>query len=372
MKTIGAVLVIVVGLLSSAVHAQTPIDVDKVQQAMFASLVLDDDLGRSRLGARAIRKFYPKNEALTDLIAECLMRETATTVQGRRLNTVAWYVIMLGETQNSRYRDILRQVQERTTIKKLLDDISDALKQMTDNAAIQYVPGSIDIAAKRTEAAKILADNRRSDRSRFGSITQGSTLVEILQALGAPDALTAWTVRTQKMEVHYFGAGLIVLSIDNVDQPRWVTYTAARELMPIQKMYTGENLAIAQNLGSLQNKLLVQFYKTSGRRIHNDLSAMELTVRRITEIPYPDDRDEEEAVLRILKRFALSPDPRAGAVVKSIADSSIKNDGTKFAKRMWQIREKRIAKGWLTESAANDPDLKEEADEDAEEDIKDK
>ncbi len=329
---------------SGAVRA-ADYDGEKLQQALFASLTLDDDPMKSRLGARAIRKFYADRQELTDLIAEQLMTSTDTEPKSRTFNAVAWYIIALGEIGNPRYRDILTAVRLRTVNKTLVSDIDKALLALRSEAATPYIHGTIDIPSKKVELAHFLAANRTAKRSTFDSISPGTSLVHLLEVFGAPDDMTAWTVRTQKLAVHYSGTGLVLLSIQNEVPYRWVAIHVAAEPLPVREYYSGDRFGFAQILATLHGKMLVQFYKSESRLIRADVEALGLIAYRAIDLPYPTD-DYDQAMIAIgLKALARSRDLRGIDLVRKVAAMPKKNDAQKFAQRLVSAYEKRQALG---------------------------
>jgi len=150
-KTIQVMVWMFVALTSNTAGAQLASS-EQLQEAIVFSLLLDADPGKSRLGARNIRKFYPTDERFTDYVTERLLDLTSTEPQSKSINTVEWQIVALGELQNPRYRDTLKLVRDRTKNEDLHSRIDDALKRLGTQEAASYVPGSVNLARKRSDA----------------------------------------------------------------------------------------------------------------------------------------------------------------------------------------------------------------------------
>lgn len=359
MKKFGLCVALCTLLITSISYAAPPNADELLQQSLFLSLLLDSDPEKSSLGARSIGMVYPRDESLCDVIAEKLMRSTEVEPRKPLVQTVEWYVRVLGELKNPRYLDVLRATRARTTNKNLLEEIDKAIKAIGTDTGIPYEPGTVQLAAKKAEAAQKLLVVRRDDRSAFNQVKNETALTDVLNMLGTPDDMTAWTARVQKLLLHYAGQGLFVLTFDRDPAPRWIVAATYPELLAIRPLYNGENFGVAQTLGSFQGRFLMAFLKSNGRQIKPDIDALTVLAKRLETLPFPTDDYEENVLEKGLAWLARSSDPKAMAVLEQVTATVGSSEGKAMAQKALDFAKARREKAAFKAAAK---EMEEESD----------
>jgi hypothetical protein len=346
MKKLIGVLVVVLLATSvfSVTYAAAANDVDAVQKAIYKTLLLNSNQRDSRLAATCIRKFYPADEELTDLVAEKLAVLSTSAPVPRAIRTVNTYVDVLANNKSGRYRSVLRDIKSRINDNALIKHINEALASSGATTDTAFVQGKIDLVQQRALAASILSQDIRTDRSQFKQITQGTRLDDVLQLLGMPDLIHSRGHRIQLLELNYKNAGLVVLGVTNSGKPVWVVNYSEPEWMPLNEFYDDNNFDVAQNLIGLDGRTLAMYYKTESRRINSDSRMVCLYLRRIVRQSRRPDPYELKMAKNALHHVTLTAHPCAADTLQLVLRSGY-DDLTLLAKKSLTQREQWIAQG---------------------------
>ena len=339
----------------SLTQAADEVDIDTVQKAMYVSMLLNSNQRDARLAATGIRKFYPADERLRDLVAEQLAHAIEPQLDPHAIRTIKTYVdtLSLADSRRSRYRTLLLHTREKTDNGSLIHQITQILSTTDKATASEFVPGQIDVEQQRSAAMQILSNGIRTNHSQFKQLGQGMKFEEVLKTLGVPDLIHSRGHRIQLLELNYKNAGLVVLGVDNSGKPTWVVNYTAPEWMSVSDFYDDKNFAIAQNLVGLDGRALAQYYKTESRGINSDMRLVCLYVRRLVQQsrrPYPY---ETKMANNALHHLTLASHPCAADSLK-LATRSGYDDLSTLAKKSMAQRDQWIAQGKPLKDQRND------------------
>ncbi len=129
---------------------------------------------------------------VSDTLAEIVL-QNYTSSDGQYIDAVAWSAKALGKTGNARYRSVLSEVLEKSGNKKLNKHVGGALKMLPESSADQYVKGTVNLQAKRDEAAaSIPAPTTASGTlNKITAALPGMSMEEVYALCGTPTATTS-------------------------------------------------------------------------------------------------------------------------------------------------------------------------------------
>jgi len=183
------------------------------------------------------------------------------------------------------------------------------------------------------------------DRSAFSTLKEGASLSEVLSLMGAPDELTMWRVRTEKLVLHYADAGLFLMSVEQGVPPRYIAMQVHPELVPVRATYKGQNFGFAQILGSVHGRPLVQYFKSERQRIVADMDAM-YVLGRLLELPPAEHRYDVAMFEIALKELWRSRDTRSKEWIRQVAElageSDAKDQATKYTLAIDSLAARRL------------------------------
>jgi hypothetical protein len=131
---------------------------------------------------------------VSDTLAEIVL-QNYTNGDRQYIDAVAWSAKALGKTGNARYRSTLTEVLEKSGNKKLNKHVAGALKMLPETSADQYVKGTVNLQAKREEAAAAIpAPTNTTGTGTLNKITAavpGMSMEEVYALCGTPTATTS-------------------------------------------------------------------------------------------------------------------------------------------------------------------------------------
>ncbi|HTU64939.1 MAG TPA: hypothetical protein VMF52_03225 [Steroidobacteraceae bacterium] len=319
-----ACLALVLGALVSlpgaaAPAAPTPSDLER---SVFLSMLLDPDYAKSRLGARILGQQFQQDDFVCDHIAEKLLKEPAVPANGTVLDAIQWYIVTIRESCSGRYHDVLTQSRRRFTHEKLLKHIDAALAVPVDTSVTQYKEGGVDLLSRQIDLMQELGALRQSSASARG-MAPGSTFGEVLERAGYPQDLTQLNYRVARygrsnaLVAHYRNGGMLIFRRDYARR-HWVLGETLDELAPVSETYKGKDFGIAQSVACLRGTMFRGYIKGQGRRIRADNGLLWSLANRLTRVPFPSDKFEEDGMLVGVKLITTSRDPEALTMLRQI------------------------------------------------------
>jgi len=134
------------------VHAELSISNQKL-----ADLLLSGDMQKVKIAAQAIKENHIVEPALLDIGAEILLTKYSH-VRGPEIDSLAWLARAVGSSENGRYYNVLLEVTDSATEKKLARHAETALDDIGDKVEVQYVAGMYELPAglyaKETDSAR--------------------------------------------------------------------------------------------------------------------------------------------------------------------------------------------------------------------------
>jgi hypothetical protein len=237
-------------------------------------------------------------------------------------DAVRWYIVILRDKCSGRYHDTLTAVRQKITHEKLLKHIDVALAAPKDFAVPQYQPGGVDPLSKQIELMQLFGDLHRSSSSARG-VAEGTTFGEVLERAGMPQDLTQLDYRVARygrsnaMAAHYRNGGMLIFRRD-YQRNRWVVGEVLEELAPVSETYHGKEFGVAQSFVCLRGTIFRAYVKQHGRQLRRDQEMMWGLANRLTRVPFPSDRYEEDGMLIGVKLITTSRDPDALKMLRQI------------------------------------------------------
>ena len=115
----------------------------------YVDLMLKGDLRSLKVAAKRIRSAHITNTQVLDVAAEVLLQTYPSTYKAQ-LDTLSWLAHALGQSGNGRYFNVLNEVAEKTTFKKLRRHAKKARKRMGGGADVpQYKLGMKKVKVPR-------------------------------------------------------------------------------------------------------------------------------------------------------------------------------------------------------------------------------
>lgn len=146
---------------------------------------------------------------VSDTLAEIILQNYMNSDR-QYIDAVAWGAKALGKTGNARYRNTLNEVLEKSGNKKLNKHVTGALKMLPETATDQYVKGTVNLKAKRDEAAA--ASPAPATNAALGTLNKitaalpGMSMEEVYALCGTPTATTSHITGKQFRPFNFKGA----------------------------------------------------------------------------------------------------------------------------------------------------------------------
>ena len=341
---IGLIAVLVIpGIRSPAYAAES--SGESLQLAIADAFLLDEDSEKSRNGAQMLFRMYPTSEHM-DVVAERLLKATETPPQGRWVSAVAFSVALLTDFKSPRYAKVLREVHQRVDNESVRKTIDKVLPGWERESVAQYVGGSVDVVRKRATAVQALTDGRMTHRPEVATVMNATLLPEILNRLGAPDELSIWRVRNDKVALHYKNSGFILAAAASPPKNHYESILTAPEVVPLEGRYHAKEFGFAQVLAGAPGKPLALFVKTESNTLLQDTEAMNILVERMMTVP-PENQHRYETVAYVaaLERMWMRNAPHAMDMLERVATLPDKNPAGKTARKIIKNEKKLSAVG---------------------------
>jgi len=287
------------GLIASAT-AQENADPGDQQRLLYLSMLLKDNPAISLLAARSISQAHGGDVELSDYVAERLIQQAGPKPDKRFLSAINWYIVVLGNTANSRYVDVLTLARERYELPQVLERIDAALVKVGAKVGNQYVPGSLNLEGKRQELNRWVQGQSKAARKEFSSVHAGQGLATVVTQLGVPDDMSTMTIRMSyargtKLVAHYSGQGALVLTLRGGASEMWSVIEPIDESFPIAEVYRGDNFGVAQMIGNLRGGSFRDYLKFQGSIIKRDPALAVVLAKRLETFSFPADKLEDDA-----------------------------------------------------------------------------
>ena len=312
----------VFAFLSNARAAPAAPTASELERAAFLSMALDPDHEKSRLGVRILGQEFPNDDSLCDFIAERLLKEPPVPANRDALDAIQWYIVTIRDKCTGRYHDTLTIMRQRVTHERLLKHIDTALAAPVDVAVAQYQEGGVDLLSKQIELMEMLAGLRNSSASARG-VAPGATFGEVLERAGYPQDLKqinyriARYGRSNALVAHYRNAGMLIFRRDYT-RNRWVLGETLDELAPVSQTYQGKDFGVAQSVACLRGEMFRGYIKSHSRQVRGDTGLLWSLANRLTRVPFPSDRYEEDGMLIGVKLITTSRNPEALQMLRQI------------------------------------------------------
>jgi hypothetical protein len=309
-------------VLVRAPDARAAASPSELERSVFLLMALDPDYAKSRLGARILGQQFVRDDAVCDVIAERLLKEPPVPANAVAADAIQWYVVAIREACYGRYHDTLTIARQRFTHPKILKHIDAALAVPVDISVAQYKEGGVDLLTQQIDLMQQLGTLRGSSASARG-MTLGSTFGDVLDRAGLPQDLEQLSYiiarygHTNALVAHYRNAGMLIFRRDYV-RKHWVLGETLDELAPVSATYEGTQFGIAQTIACMRGRMFREYIKRHGRKIRRDSGLLWTLANRLTRVPFPSDRYEEDGMLVGVKLIAGSRDPEALQMLRQI------------------------------------------------------
>jgi hypothetical protein len=250
------------------------------------------------------------------------LSEPAALADRTAFDAVQWYIVTIRDKCSGRYHDTLTTVRQRFTHEKLLKHIDAALAAPKDFSVPQYQPGGVDPLSKQIELTQLFADLHKSGATARG-VAEGTTFGEVLERAGMPQDLTQLNYRIARygrsnaMAAHYRDGGMLIFRRD-YQRNRWVVGETLDELAPVSDTYLGKDFGVAQSLVCLRGTMFRAYIKQHGRQLRRDPGMLWGLANRLTRVPFPSDRFEEDGMQIGVKLITTSGNPDALKMLRQI------------------------------------------------------
>jgi hypothetical protein len=249
---------------------------------------------------------------------------------------------MFADMRNPRYIGVLLEAQKLIAKPELKQRVEKVVAKLGTPSS-QYVPGTIDIAAKRAEFESIIREYRKADRSGFKEIHIEDPLTAVLDRLGSPDLVSGITSygkwgRAETFVAHYQDVGLIAHRFDSKAH-RWVVFEKAEELLPVKTIYSGSYPGLAQMIASFRGVSFRNLMKYYNQPMREEEALMELLAQRAMLNSYLPDSLEDDGLEIAVKFVNLLKTPKAEALLQQIARQSSSKDARKAAELFLKRRQ---------------------------------
>jgi hypothetical protein len=323
MKHTGPLALAACSILAAAGARAESLTAEQLERSAFLSLALSQDFKDARLGVRILGQQYPYDDSHCDFVAERLLKDAklADEQNAMAIDSIAWYVVTLRDFCSRRYREALTIARQRYANPKIVKNLDIALAAQ-DGDVEQYQEGGVDLVARRNELKGQFAALERPGADVSG-IAPGTPLGEVLARAGMPRALSSITLRVgrfgqaEALAAHYAGSALLVFRRDGTPL-RWLFVDAFDELYPVDESYQGERFGVAQALASLRGEMFRGYVKDEILTIRGDSTLMWALTHRLSKLPFPSDRFEEDGMLVGLELIKDSRHRESPAMLKEV------------------------------------------------------
>jgi len=165
--------------------------------------------------AQSMYNTRESNTEVLDVAAEVLLKNYANSPDS---DTMAWLAKALGRSHNGRYYNVLKEVADGGSDKRLRKHANSALKELGGPSGEQYTRGmaNLDKAAKgkpskpapaAASAPRPSAGGRSA--ATFSDIRKGMSMPEVYDLLGPPTSTTSHMTGKAFIPFNYRGADLV-------------------------------------------------------------------------------------------------------------------------------------------------------------------
>jgi hypothetical protein len=321
LKKIGILVLAGCALISLSEARAGALTPDEIERAVFLSMVLSQDYEESLLGARILDQRFPFDDPVCDVIAERLLKEPSPQ-SGDALDAIVWYVASLSRYCNTaRYRDALALARQRQTHDKIVEYLDVPLATPPTGSVEQYAEGGVDLLLREAQIQQQLKALRSSGVSARG-VGQGASFGEVVLRAGMPQDLSSLNLRIARfgrpsvLGAHYAGVGVLIFR--RSEGNRWLLVDTLEELYPVADKYKDKHFGIAQSLACLRGATFRVYVRAHAREIRRDADLAWALADRLSRVPLPADREEEDGMLVAVKFLVTSRHPDTLAMLKQI------------------------------------------------------
>ena len=310
---------------------------DEPRDVVFGLLLISDDSADNKLAAKDLYHLPPEDPKLLDLAAWVLTNQ-APLNNDELEDTLSWLAKALGASKKARYRDLLTELNSQTSSTKLKRYITGALTEIGEAQGQAFELESYD-ADKVSQELQALAIETQISKKDFSQVSVGSSLKDVLQALGQPNTVGQYVrssyklflgnIKVQNLRLTYLNAGSMEFSLDsNV----WVLKNAFTQSdIDTTDVAPTEVALVSQLLGS--DYILVR--KSAREAIATKLTnpaALDQVAQRVWQLKDIDDKYMGDAMAWLCKVLAASGNGRYHDVLNKIHEQAGNKKIAKYAK----------------------------------------
>lgn len=241
---------------------------------IYAKLLASDNLSEVKLGAKSLHHDLPVNIELWDIAGYTLwlMDKAGDKTDKEYEDTFSWLAKAIGESNNSRYRQLLSEQLDTAQSKKIKRYLKGAINSLESKEVPQFQAANytLDPNATQTHSSKAMA-------STFEQIKTGDNLKVVLSMLGQPDGVGQY-VRSysrpfigrqtfQNLRLSYINVGSMEL---RYEKTHWV--------VKLKSVQTDADIA---NVHAEYRDLL-------SRLVSNDVTQIRAAAREAIQLPLTD------------------------------------------------------------------------------------
>lgn len=300
-------------------------DIPSLELNAYLQLLLSDDPGLSRLGARSIGQDHVTDIGVTDALAEQLVVGINRQSDKKYVDTLAWYAKSLGLLANPRYKDILVWATSNFTDSKILREANTALEAIHGKTNSSYVPGSVDLI-KLSAEVKATSENQKKppDPKVWEAISVHTPIRVVYFELGTPDVVedlsmkVGWHLYSGAglfMVAHYYGQGAIEFSYND----SWTVSRKMSSLDDVTALYHGANISLANSIIVYSGQELFSLLREESRAIVGDPELLSVLVSRLKQPMQNASKYDYKAMSIGLKLVYKSRRENTLEMLKSIA-----------------------------------------------------
>ncbi|WP_414829107.1 hypothetical protein [Alteromonas sp. H39] len=117
-------------------------ETDSTRDERIKALMMAGDLRSLKEAAKTMVNTGAENQELTDIAAEILLTHYATA-QKHQIDTLAWLTNAIGSSGSARYKEALREVEEKSDFRKLRGYAEKNREKLSDQQVDQYQSGML-------------------------------------------------------------------------------------------------------------------------------------------------------------------------------------------------------------------------------------
>ncbi|WP_157582262.1 hypothetical protein [Shewanella woodyi] len=307
------------------------------RNVVFGLLLVSDNAADNKLAAKDLYHLPPESPELLDLAAWVLINSELEN-NGEQEDTLAWLAKALGASKQVRYRELLLELQSKTSSKKLRRYIKDALKEIGDGQGEAVDLTDFDADQVKKELTE-LAANAQVSKKEFLQLSVGASLEDVLKELGQPNSVGQYVrtsfrpflgnVRLQNLRISYLNAGSMEFSLDkNV----WVLKNAYTQSEIDTTDVDPTELALVSQLLSSDYNLVRKSAREAIATKLSNTAALDQVAQRIWELKDIEDKGMGDAMAWLCKVLASSGNGRYHDILNKIYEQAGNKKIAKYAK----------------------------------------